>query len=472
MQLKNLSKVAYKTFIARYPSYSNFFHDVIKKNEPLYNSWLYTYSPVEDIESRKKLEKRFAGHLNRNYIQRLLIRNEGGDTPLEPLQQLGKDLHLVRYSDEWMIREGEALRRHGIETIEQIRKNLEKHLWRIEKREYSANGERIEETTLFEWYPFFLFKTREIFEQQKEKTKRVESELAFPEWNSPQFEKLKSFWEKYSITEILQVFRDINEIVGIVWNIKPDIEYSIIISHEKKKIEFPVNLLHRKRYYNLIKKAIKKNRLENVEYLPPEGAGNMGFGIYEDLSRALNFSDAVMGILDLALAYREDEHDNFPGYLHDRLNSCLNDIRKGKNFTTTALHKQRIEEEAYQYREYKGYKEDLKKKSRNSKRLIRSDLEFPGGFLDDKIISREGEKAITTDLINDCKLSEDTLMLSLDFENIRNSLDKEKDKEIFSLYYGPQDETMKEIANMIGISQQAVSKRLQKIKRHIEKITK
>ncbi len=247
---------AYKTYLSKHPDNEIFLKDVVEKDNILHQMLLYAYSPTGDIELRRNLEKDFPGGLNRKYIQQLLVREGPEWVFYEPLQKLSMDFHLARYADTWKNRAGEELKGRGIETIEQIRAYLNDHIGKIEEREYISDVGRVEETILYEWFPFFLFISREIFDKQTWKTKKVDSELVFSDWNIPQFEQLKYFWEKYSVIEILQAFRDRSEIMGIVWNIKPDIEYSVILSHKGDKIEFPLNLLHRERYYNLVARQL------------------------------------------------------------------------------------------------------------------------------------------------------------------------------------------------------------------------
>lgn len=247
------------------------------------------------------------------------------------------------------------------------------------------------------------------------------------------------------------------EIRGIVCDIKPKVEYSIILSHKGEKREFPINLSDRRRYYNLVKKTINLYRLESttVKETEPEII-ELKMGYYDKLKDKLNFPDAVWAVVDFSLSYNKKKHGHFPGYLKKRLYSSLRDIWRSSEYTTTALYEERRELD----------KDESKKKGREAYRILRSDLEYSGGSLDEEILDDEGEGIKRIDLLLDERWSEDSLIEKLDFERRKDSISDPLNKEIFVGYFGYEDKTMTEIGKDLGISRQAVAKRIKEIEKH------
>ena len=163
-----------------------------------------------------------------------------------------------------------------------------------------------------------------------------------------------------------------------------------------------------------------------------------------------------MAVLNLSMEYRGKEHGFFPGYLKKRLDSYLLGIWRSSEITTTQLFKERKERE-------KG--ED---RSRESYRILKSDLEYSGGSLDEEITVDEGKGEVRrADLLPDESWSEDSLINGLTLEELIDSLSDPLDREIFDRYYS-KDESQAEIGQNMGITQQAVAKRLKKIEGHLQ----
>lgn len=339
-------------------------------------------------------------------------------------------------------------------TIKEIRQILGK----VEQKIYYEEKKKISERKIYRYFPWFIVIERDI---SNGKTK-VEAEIEY--LLETNFKEEVRQWEKYSISEILQKFKDMSEIVGVVWEPKPEVDYSIIVSHRRERREFPVNLLHRERYYNLIRNALRSCRVERTKYIPHEKEDNMGFGVYEPLRGELFFGEALMAVLNFSTKYQEEKHGHFPGYLQRRLDSYLRDIWKRREFTTTALYKKRRDID----------EDKLKKKGREAYRILRSDLEFSGGSLDEEIVGDEGKKGIKrVDLVQDERCpSEDSLNEMIDFKKRKDSISDPLEKEIFVGYFGYEDKTMTEIGKDLGISRQAVAKRIKEIEKHIKGIIK
>jgi len=71
------------------------------------------------------------------------------------------------------------------------------------------------------------------------------------------------------------------------------------------------------------------------------------------------------------------------------------------------------------------------------------------------------------DLLPDESWSEDSLINGLTLEELIDSLSDPLDREIFDRYYS-KDESQAEIGQNMGITQQAVAKRLKKIEGHLQ----
>ena len=245
---QELFEKTYRNYIQQYPSHEEFFRRVIKQDGPINRIWLYTYLPAEELDLRTKFKEEIKERDYQELHQRM-IREKG-----QELTDLHNDFIIVEKADRIHLNPDPLkMIYHEVPlTIAGIRKLLR----RVEERTYREGEKNISERKEYQYLPWWIYITREI---SNGKTK-VEVEIEF--LRKPNFEEQVHYWESFSITEILQRFKDMSEIVGTVWNINPDVDYSIILSHGGKKRQFPVNLLHRERYYNLIRSALQKYRVE------------------------------------------------------------------------------------------------------------------------------------------------------------------------------------------------------------------
>lgn len=72
---KQLKEKTYQNYIQQYPSYKDFFQDVIEKDKILHKIWYYTYLPEEKIDLRNELKKKIQDR-DYNYLQQKVIREE------------------------------------------------------------------------------------------------------------------------------------------------------------------------------------------------------------------------------------------------------------------------------------------------------------------------------------------------------------------------------------------------------------
>jgi RNA polymerase sigma factor (sigma-70 family) len=448
---KELSDKTYQNYVEQHPAYKDFFHNVIAKDKILYKIWCYTYLPAKELKLRGELKKQISDR-DRSYLHERVIK-EGS----QELIDLHNEYSLVENADQAYLKPNLLKMAYPTDvplTIEQVREILRK----VETKTYYEGEKKVFETKIHRYFPILFFTERQI--GKGDKIVKIEAEIEYV--SEPAFREKVYWWEKFSVTDILQKFRDMSEIQGIIWNLDPKaINYSIILSHKGKKRELPLNLLHRKRYCNLVRKAMRKYRLESsrIEIDKSGESRGMTLGIYDELKDELNFSDAVMAVLNFSSEYDEKKHGNFPGYLGKRIRSHLRDIRRQKQYSTTQLYEER--------------KEIDDPRGREATRILNSDLEFSEGSLYDEVgeDDEKGEEGVRRiDLIPDKSFSEDTEDIDPEkrMVDMRNSLTDSRDRMIFTEYY-EKERPETQIAEDLGITQQAISKRIKQIKEHLIK---
>lgn len=444
---KELIEKIYENYIQRYPSYKaykDFFYNIIEKDETLYKSWCYTYLPAEEFDLRTELKKEIGDDADVYIYDKFYERYKKGKGGM--LFSLYNDYHLVEAADRLFPIQHTVFLTYQVNppltyTIEEIRKIL----GRVERRQYTEGKKNIEEKKIFLYFPHLIQIERKIKDDKKTEMQTEFEYLEHPFFEPPNFNFEKLCWEKFTITDILQKDNDID----VVWNINPTVEYSMVFSYKGKKEKLPFNLLER--YYPLIVSVFKKYKGKNYiyKYQPLKEAPNdvnLGLGKYTPFERHEFFGVTLTAVLNLAKKYRGPE-GFFPGYLDVGLKSQVRDERKK---LTTMIKDQRI---------------------------LKADLEFSGGSLNEPI-GEEGIERI--DLIpaknNDgweaTRDAEDAFIAELDFVNLKKELIDflfdQKDKVIFEKYFLDHD-TQIQIAEDLSITQQAVQKRIEKIEKYFEK---
>jgi|GEM_PF-5307270 len=408
----------FHNYIQRYPSYKDFFHNVIEKDETLYKSWIYTYLPVEEFDLRNDVKKYIQDDTDLYIYDRLYEKKEvlekhkkqgHGEFSLSigidydeflGFYYLYYDYLVVKNADSLFLNKG---------NVQITIKELREIIGKVERREYTEGKKKISEVKRYLFLPFLIQTDRTIELNGKIKMED-ETEFLFP----PDFDEEKLKWEKFIIGEVLQRYKRLDLVYNVNYSVAPE-EHSMIFSYKGKKIELPFNLLHRQRYYPLIVSILQKYKGRKVDYeyckqredeedeeveelsfekddkkpkkkkkkKDPDNVSDkkdvdLGLGNYTFLERHEFFGLTIAGFKNLALEYNPKEHKKhglFPGYLKARLTSFIGDAWKGE--TTEALYKERTEQREWDEKERKD--ED---RTKEPDRKLKVDIDYSAGSLD------------------------------------------------------------------------------------------